>query len=44
MKTYISNLVQATRFWNNLYQVRSKTKYCKGKLFKSRWEQENQRA
>jgi len=44
MKTYISNLVHTARFWNNLHQVRSKPKYFKGKLFKSRWQQENQRA
>jgi hypothetical protein len=31
VKTYISNLVRATRFWNNLHQVRSKSKDWKAK-------------
>ena len=31
IKTLISNLVRTTRFWNNLYQVRSKSKYWKDK-------------
>jgi uncharacterized membrane protein len=26
IKTYISNLVSTTRFWNNLHQVHSKSK------------------
>jgi hypothetical protein len=31
IKTYISNLVRTTRFWNNLHQVRSKSKDWKEK-------------
>ena len=31
IKTLISNIVGTTRFWNNLYQVRSKSKYWKAK-------------
>jgi hypothetical protein len=30
----ISNLVRTTRFWNNLHQVRLKSKDWKAKLFK----------
>ena len=33
MKTYISNLVQATRFWNNLYQVTLKVKIFQRQIF-----------
>jgi len=35
IKTDISNLVRTTRFWNNLHQVRSKSKDWKAKKFKS---------
>jgi len=31
IKTKISNLVRTTRFWNNLHQVRSKSKDWKAK-------------
>ena len=31
IKTYISNLVRTTRFWNNLHQVRSESKDWKAK-------------
>ena len=34
IKTYISNLVRTTPFWNNLHQVRSKLKDWKAKQFK----------
>jgi len=30
-KNVISNVVHTKRFWNNLYQVRSKSKDCKTK-------------
>jgi len=30
-KTWISNLVRTTRFWNNLHQIRSISKYWKAK-------------
>jgi len=33
----ISNLVRTRRFWNNLHQVRSISKYCKAKQFKRVW-------
>jgi len=44
MDMIISNLVRATRFWNNLHQVRirSKSKDWKANIFlKSIWEQAN---
>jgi len=31
MKTYISNLVRTTRFWNNLLKIRAKSKSLKSK-------------
>jgi len=33
--------VRTTRFWNNLYQVCSNTKYRKAKWYKTYWEQES---
>ena len=34
IKMQISNLVCSTRFWNNIHQVRSKSKYWKAKFIK----------
>ena len=36
IKTLISNLVPTTHFWNNLHQVRSKSKDWKAKYFKDK--------
>jgi hypothetical protein len=40
---HISNLVRTTCFWNNLYQVRSRSKF-ESQIIWSFWEQVNQRA
>ena len=37
IKTLISNLVPTTHFWNNLHQVRSKSKDWKAKYFKDKF-------
>jgi hypothetical protein len=38
IKTLISNLLHTARFWDNLHQVRSISKYWKAKKFKCVWE------
>ena len=44
IKAQISNLVRASRFWNDLRHVRSESKDWKAKTFKSFSEQVNRRA
>ena len=39
IKIDITNLVLTTRFWNNVHQVRTISKYWIAKYFKSGWEQ-----
>ena len=40
---WISSLVRMTSFWNQIHQVRSKSKEWKAKEYIRIWEQTNQR-